>query len=210
MSHPKTSAEPPSRPSPPPLAPLHYLQNQRRGSITDPSRRGSITDPSLHAIKLNTNYRPPPEQPSSASSPTSSAQHDPRPASPYVFGDATPHGGAEMQIRNLLRSSPVEQGVKGKEPDDGFDYSMRRHSTQGTKRKIGEEVLAGPGVPSDEGPAPKRRGSAIDTARIAQLSLNERRNSLDSRPSWWLGNDRRDDPSSDPFPAPDAPHSAPF
>ena len=27
----------PSRPSPPPLAPLEYLQSQRRGSITDPS-----------------------------------------------------------------------------------------------------------------------------------------------------------------------------
>ncbi|KAH0587558.1 hypothetical protein H2248_006337 [Termitomyces sp. 'cryptogamus'] len=183
MSHTKSNGkEPPPRLSPPPLAPLQYLQNQRRGSITDPS---------LHAITLNTTYRPPGE-PNSASSGTSSAQHDARPASPYVFGDATPHGGGEMQIRNLLRGSPEEQD-KEMETDEGFDYRMRRHSIalglQGTKRKIGEEMLAGPGVPSDEGPAPKRRGSAIDTARIARLSLDDRRNSLDSR---W----RRDSSSS--------------
>ncbi|KAG6919431.1 hypothetical protein DXG01_006314 [Tephrocybe rancida] len=192
------------RPSPPPLPPLQYLQNQRRGSTTDPS--------SLHitsSIKLNTGFRPPGEQPSSASSGASSNHLlDARPPSPYVFGDATPHtGGGEMQIRNLLRSSP---GPKDKEMevDAGFDYSMRRHSIavgqdkgQGTKRKMGEELLAGPGIPSGEGPAPKRRGSAIDTARIAQLSLNDRRNSVDSRATtdsranWWLG-DRRDSTSS--------------
>jgi len=55
----------------------------------------------------------------------------------------------------------------------------------------------GPGVPSvmeldPDAPAPKRRGSTIDTQRIAQLSLNDRRNSVDSRASQWLPNDRRD------------------
>ncbi|KAJ7179132.1 hypothetical protein C8R46DRAFT_1072592 [Mycena filopes] len=69
---------------------------------------------------------------------------------------------------------------------------------------VGEEIdptLAGPGVPSGmdvdtEAPAPKRRGSTIDTQRIAQLSLNDRRDSLDSRgPQWWV-NDRRDSSSS--------------
>jgi len=69
---------------------------------------------------------------------------------------------------------------------------------------VGEEVdphLTGPGVSSgmdldSEAPAPKRRGSAIDTQRIAQLSLNDRRDSLDSRgPQWWM-NDRRDSSSS--------------
>jgi len=103
-----------------------------------------------------------------------------------------------------------------------FDYNMRRHSiavgqaTQsslGMKRKmsgdrsvfgpVGEEIdpqLVGPGVPSmmdlDEGPAPKRRGSAIDTHRIAKLSLNDRRSSVDSRGGQWLSNDRRDSTSS--------------
>lgn len=69
---------------------------------------------------------------------------------------------------------------------------------------VGEEIdpqLVGPGVPSGmevdaEAPAPKRRGSAIDTQRIAQLSLNDRRNSVDSRgPQWWM-NERRDSTSS--------------
>lgn len=80
----------------------------------------------------------------------------------------------------------------------------------GTKRKmsidrgsfgpLGEDVdsqLVGPGVPSNmdidvDAPAPKRRGSTIDTQRIAQLSLNDRRNSVDSRSAQWLLNDRRE------------------
>ncbi|KAG6854782.1 hypothetical protein C0991_001209 [Blastosporella zonata] len=192
------SNEPSSRPSPPPLAPLQYLQNQRRGSVTDPSLHTASN------IKLSTGFRPPGEQPSSASSGGSSTRPDARPQSPYVFGDATPHtSGGEMQIRNLLRSSPGPV----MEVEAGFDYSMRRHSIavgqdkgQGTKRKMGDEILAGPGVPREQGPAAKRRGSAIDTARIAQLSLNDRRNSVDSRSTdsranWWLG-DRRDSTSS--------------
>lgn len=69
---------------------------------------------------------------------------------------------------------------------------------QGTKRKMSSEQdaynagpeeidpqLVGPGVSSgmnvDDGPAPKRRGSAVDTQRIAQLSLYDRRNSVDGR-----------------------------
>ncbi|KIM46184.1 hypothetical protein M413DRAFT_441255 [Hebeloma cylindrosporum] len=80
----------------------------------------------------------------------------------------------------------------------------------GTKRKmsgdrnifppVGEDTdpqLVGPGVPSvmdldPDAPAPKRRGSTIDTHRIAQLSLNDRRNSVDSRGHQWLSNDRRE------------------
>lgn len=70
---------------------------------------------------------------------------------------------------------------------------------------VGEEPdshLVGPGVPSvmevdSEAPAPKRRGSAIDTQRIAQLSLNDRRGSTDSRGTpvpWW--HERRDSVSN--------------
>lgn len=85
-------------------------------------------------------------------------------------------------------------------------------ATHGTKRKqstdrsffppVGEDIdpqLAGPGVPSimevdSEAPAPKRRGSTIDTHhRIAQMSLEDRRGSVDSRMSpWSLMNERRD------------------
>jgi len=97
----------------------------------------------------------------------------------------------------------------------GQDPHAHAHMTQGTKRKmsadrsvfaaVGEEIdpqLAGPGIPSAmdidaDARAPKRRGSAVDTQRIAQLSLNDRRNSVDSRgpPQWWM-NDRRDSTSS--------------
>lgn len=99
----------------------------------------------------------------------------------------------------------------------GQDPNSQAHGpTHGTKRKmsvdrsvfppVGEEIdpqLVGPGVPSvmnidTDAPAPKRRGSAIDTQRIAQMSLNDRRNSVDSRGNnapWW-SNDRRDSTSS--------------
>lgn len=89
-------------------------------------------------------------------------------------------------------------------------YSARRHSiaagprasgllhdrhlpspVQGIKRKMspeagvqspGMEDMDGPGSGMEtEGPAPKRRGSAIDTQKIAQLSLYDRRNSVDAR-----------------------------
>lgn len=102
-------------------------------------------------------------------------------------------------------------------------YSARRHSiaagprasgllhdrhlpspVQGIKRKMspeagvqspGMEDMDGPGSGMEtEGPAPKRRGSAIDTQKIAQLSLYDRRNSVDARGGGrerW-GGERRD------------------
>lgn len=284
-----------SRPTKSPaLASLEWLQTQRRGSITDPSLHAAPT--AGGSMKLNTAFRQQPEQPSSAGSVPSPGYHessfkppmpDPRPASPYVFGDATPqpsdHGS---HIRKLLRSPSTDQNglhvspsashdpqdpsrnypgapprttlvrvannfanvsqasAAPREPNhmngdherqdalarrsrENFDFSMRRHSIaagasgpitlphlsapHGTKRKlstdrsmflpVGEEIdpqLAGPGVPSimevdTEAPAPKRRGSTIDTQRIAQLSLEDRRNSVDSRISPWnLMNERRD------------------
>lgn len=81
-------------------------------------------------------------------------------------------------------------------------------SLHGTKRKISDDragfppvsedvdpQLVGPGIPREmdvdhDAPPLKRRGSTIDTQRIAQLSLNDRRNSVDSRGSWL--NERRD------------------
>ncbi|KAF9462652.1 hypothetical protein BDZ94DRAFT_1298447 [Collybia nuda] len=280
----------PSRHSPPPLAPLHYLQNHRRGSITDPSLHAA---PMNTNIKLNTHFRQPSDQPGSASSGPSSAHHDsgpkiyhpgPRPTSSYVFGDATPHVVDNTpQIRNLLRSPSIEQNnsrppsasphsqsnslnaaakhtvsTKSSEGDHmnvdsdthassrrpqeppHFDYNMRRHSIavgqekhpqfhglQGTKRKmstdrsafapVGEEIdpqLVGPGVPSvmgidAEAPAPKRRGSAIDTQRIAQLSLSDRRNSVDSRGIQIWHNDKRE-PTSSMVPSNMRPYSPAF
>lgn len=103
----------------PSLASLEWLQNQRRGSITDPSLHAASNVPSN--MKLNTAFRQQPEQSASASSAPSSAHHDsafrphlpePRPASPYVFGDATPQQpehGSQIQIHKLLRSPEDEQ-----------------------------------------------------------------------------------------------------
>ncbi|KAF8812432.1 hypothetical protein BYT27DRAFT_7221070 [Phlegmacium glaucopus] len=237
------------------LASLEYLQSQRRGSITDPAR---------HAVKLNTNYRDLSSGSSSLhqESPTSRSHiSDPRPSSPYIFGDATTSQQEHSsQLRKLLHSPssehvshrptshdshPSSRNYTGSDQmnidrdndrhpfpkrrsirEPNFDFSMRRHSIavgqnsvtlphlastlHGIKRKmsgdravfspVGEDLdpqLVGPGVPSTmdidaDAPAPKRRGSTIDTQRIAQLSLNDRRNSVDSRGGQWVSNDRRD------------------
>ncbi|TFK75906.1 hypothetical protein BDN72DRAFT_874155 [Pluteus cervinus] len=282
-----------------PLAPLEYLQNQRRGSITDPSLHAAPTN-SISKLTSNTFRQsiPPHLQQdlhsfsdagggsghggggsgngngngNASANGTSRSLSDPRPASPYVFGDATAHSNeGSAQIRKLLhspttdntrrhnlsheeekasrdqqrRSSSGQASGKVHDPnrmaidDDNrhdrqtsrepsqfppqFDYNMRRHSIaighhqylpppHGTKRKmstdrngfapVGEEIdpqLVGPGVPSvaeaeAEAPAAKRRGSTFDAQKIAQLSLNERRNSVDSRSpgTWWLNGGRRE------------------
>lgn len=115
-------------------------------------------------------------------------------------------------LRNLLRSPSLDP------LPPQIDYSFRRHSIQhphGLKRKVSpdrpvfapvsEETdshLIGPGVPSlmdldSKPPAPKRRGSAVDTQRIAQLSLTDRRGSADSRSHlWWSSSVHRDSSSS--------------
>ncbi|KAF7301702.1 Transcription initiation factor [Mycena indigotica] len=204
-----------------PLVPLEILQNQRRGSITDPS---------LHATprqSVNPHFFRP-------------EKADPRPASPYVFGSAT-HDNP--QLRKLLRSPSPDNppasssrirsdsfrpsGADAMNVDgrNEFDYSMRRHSIavghdrhtrspsllaapHGLKRKMSADPTGFPTLGEESesrlsamevdqaAPAPKRRGSAIDTQRIAQLSLNDRRESIDSRPPQWWSNDRRDSTSS--------------
>ena len=254
------------------LASLEFLQNQRRGSITDPS---------LH--KINSTYRSHPDSLQDAAN--KKYISDPRPTSPYVFGDATAHSvEPSSHLRKLLHSPSSEHishrstppmshdsqelprnhsgtphiylrtldiipviglnmsresnhmnvdndrhfiNRRGIRDPPAFDFNMRRHSIavgvnpinlpnlsstlHGTKRKmsgdrnifppVGEDTdpqLVGPGVPSvmeldPDAPAPKRRGSTIDTQRIAQLSLDDRRNSVDSRGHQWLSlNDRRE------------------
>lgn len=130
--------DPSSRHSPPPLAPLHYLQNHRRGSITDPSLHAASMNTN---IKLNTHYRQSSDQPGSASSGPSSAHHDsslkthhsgPRPSSPYIFGDATPHVADNTpQIRNLLRSPSIEQN--NSRPPSASPHSQPNSSNAAAK-----------------------------------------------------------------------------
>lgn len=193
-----------------PLAPLEYLQNQRRGSITDPS---------LHAAS---NQRPTPNSQFFRQANDSSAG----PSSSYVFGDATAIPNENPALRKILRSPSAEtEKARATEGAERFGKyylilqerylispEARRPSTAGseqaiigTKRKVsmdrgilGETQLAGPGVSGMEvemeAPPPKRRGSAIDT-RVAQLSLNDRRNSVDSRATWGWTTSNNDRPT---------------
>lgn len=103
------------------------------------------------------------------------------------------------------RDSPVS-------PASQVGGKRKMSSDRGQLPAVGEEIdpqLMGPGQQSGmsvdpEEPAPKRRSSAFDTQRIAQLSLYDRRDSIDSRmnsagttgttPGWW--NERRDSSSS--------------
>ncbi|KAH9936958.1 hypothetical protein B0H21DRAFT_758298 [Amylocystis lapponica] len=130
--------------------------------------------------------------------------------------DVDPQGSEQHQRHDAggpQRPTPV------RESGDIDPRTRRRSNAAGTKRKVSSDQeaystgpegidpqLVGPGVSSGinvdaEGPAPKRRGSAIDTQRIAQLSLYDRRNSVDARiggHSWW-GSERRDSSTSSTF-----------
>ena len=100
-------AKDPQRHSPaPPLAPLEFLQSQRRGSITDPS---------LHAASTTSTSRQFSESASISSVLTNhdlnqiSNMADSRPTSNYVFGDASAHSNEpNAQLRKLLHTPPLE------------------------------------------------------------------------------------------------------
>lgn len=116
--------------------------------------------------------------------------------------------------RHSVPGGPIGIGYpRGGQASDSQLGAKRKMSSDrgGQLPSVGEEVdvkLAGPGIPnsvteidSDE-PAMKRRNSAFDTQRMAQMSLDDRRGSIDSRTSagtpastWW-SNGRRDSASS--------------
>ncbi|KAH9938631.1 uncharacterized protein B0H18DRAFT_1205829 [Fomitopsis serialis] len=128
-----TASQPPSAPPPAlgprhspvtPLAPLEFLQNQRRGSITDPSlhARPSLPAHLANGTPLN-NLRPPFRRPSFPSSPSfgpSTLYHDAsrpppgphRASSPFRFGDASmpPPESSKTRPRRAPRSSSVDAG----------------------------------------------------------------------------------------------------
>ena len=95
-----------------PLAPLQFLQNQRRGSITDPS---------LHAAgQAGSPFRRP-ESPQTTFPPSASHEHrrsfsQSRPLSPFKFGDASAQPAAtespNAHFKRLLRSPSAEPGDK--------------------------------------------------------------------------------------------------
>ncbi|KAL1702296.1 hypothetical protein EV121DRAFT_262191 [Schizophyllum commune] len=199
-----------------PLAPLEYLQNQRRGSITDPSLHAAGVTASPKQAYQSIRY---PDH--SQSDPRNMSE--PRPAPSYVFGDATPRDDRQQdqhppQDPRSKTSTPSE-GSRGDQQASQSrpDYPSRRpsaadaHPPQGTKRKMSgdrsphpgngeiDPQLVGPGgiTPMDvdpDAPAAKRRGSAVD-ARIGQLNLNDRRGSTAEARPWWAGERRDSAPS---------------
>ncbi|KAF7332212.1 Transcription initiation factor [Mycena kentingensis (nom. inval.)] len=103
--------------------------------------------------------------------------------------------GQDRHSRSPSLLSAPPHGIKRKMSADPAGFA--------TLREEGDAQLSGPGVSSGnamevdaEAPAPKRRGSVVDAQRIAQLSLSDRRDSVDSRPPHWWMNDRRDSTSS--------------
>ena len=111
------------------LASLEYLQTHRRGSITDPFLHASHV---LPQSKLSSSLRPSHDQPSSSSSSLSSLHFDsnfdrglpePRPMSPYTFGNATPRPN---ELRKLLHSPPREKPSHRTAPRDPPDSSRTR------------------------------------------------------------------------------------
>ncbi|KIJ56691.1 hypothetical protein M422DRAFT_238306 [Sphaerobolus stellatus SS14] len=107
-----------------PLAPLEYLQNQRRGSITDPSLHASSSGPSG-------NHQHHYQHQQQARSQEQRGKRSPRtfrPTSPFVFGDASVHPPdlSNPSIRRLLRSPSNEALDPSRSPDRSDDSSRTR------------------------------------------------------------------------------------
>lgn len=125
----------PTRHSPaPPLAPLEYLQNQRRGSITDPSlhaaspnlqNHNTVATSQSQSAQFRQQDLPHPGQAHSTSNQSDShhknAPLTTRPTSPYIFGDASVQP-TESSNRRFLQTAAGERGNAGGSPyNDGDD-----------------------------------------------------------------------------------------
>lgn len=92
-----------------PLAPLEYLQNQRRGSITDPSLHAATNSVGAKQNHTSQGFRQSEPGPGASTASQQNNASDPRPASPYVFGEASSRSSeGKGQIRNLLHSPSTE------------------------------------------------------------------------------------------------------
>ncbi|KAG8936749.1 hypothetical protein FRC02_012031 [Tulasnella sp. 418] len=172
------------------LAPLEYLQlTQRRGSISDHLLQASST--SL------------PDNPRST---RQSFSFPPKMSSDHHHWQSQPQSESPVDDPRTPTSVP---------PSSTFLPPPSAYSSSGTKRKMSHDrhTFAYPDDPpyqqgysqqqDSDGPIPKRRGSTFETGnRIAHLSLQDRRDSIDSRSSisaasigGW-GADRRDSAAS--------------
>ncbi|GJJ07475.1 hypothetical protein Clacol_001677 [Clathrus columnatus] len=116
-------------PLPPPLLfpslqPLEYLQNnQRRGSITDPSLHASPPDPLDPELSFNS-----PPRSYSSEHRVKRSPRTIRPTSPFVFGDATIHSSdlVNPSFRGSLRSPSNDTLLdSSRSPDRSDDSSSR-------------------------------------------------------------------------------------
>lgn len=116
-------------PFPPPhlfpsLQPLEYLQNnQRRGSITDPSLHASPPDPLDPDISSNS-----PPRSYSSEHRVKRSPRTIRPSSPFVFGDASLHSSdlSNSSFRGSLRSPSNDPLLdSSRSPDRSDDSSSR-------------------------------------------------------------------------------------
>jgi hypothetical protein len=94
----------------PPLVPLEYLQNHRRGSITDPYLHAAASSSSLRSSPVTS-----PTLPSSMTRPATSS---------FVFGNATPR---EREPPSISRA---HHPVKIEETDDVFSRKAHPVSPQ--------------------------------------------------------------------------------
>lgn len=130
-----------------PLAPLEYLQNQRRGSITDPSLHAGPTSHShlTNSAAANSipSFRQRLNSGPGSNFPVASTSHEPhtrgplalpRPSSPYKFGDAE---SVNANDRRPLRSSPSTDAGGRRTPSGGKrgSESAPEQSTSGAREE---------------------------------------------------------------------------
>ncbi|TFY83612.1 hypothetical protein EWM64_g404 [Hericium alpestre] len=201
------SRKPPSPPSPPPTRSrsANHPSRARSPDVPPASSSPSVTNaaqgisPLLLSFLANANKRTPSD--SEAKSSADQMNMDSKHVAP---SQAPTHASSSQDPSRSNAASSTTQ------PPHGSNSSSLPH---GTKRKFShdrgmaapssEDVdpqLIGPGVPSTvfdvEGPAPKRRSSAVNTQHLAHIDAFDRRHSLDARmahdtPPWWVG-DRRE------------------
>lgn len=137
-----------------PLAPLEFLQNHRRGSITDPSLHAGPTPPSFPGGPSASGISSPFRRPDSpATSFPSSAGHEPRrsfsqtrPLSPYKFGEASAQPGESpsAHLRRVLRSPSADTPdrrtpTQAMMVDSGREGGMERNGSAGESAADGFE-----------------------------------------------------------------------
>ena len=138
-----------------PLAPLEFLQNQRRGSITDPSLHAGPSPPTFQAgpsasSSVSSPFRRPDSPatsfPSSAPRESRHSFSQSRPLSPYKFGDASsqPSESPSANLRRLLRSPSAETDRRTPTQAMTGD-SGRERNTPGAMERNGSEGEPVPG-----------------------------------------------------------------